>query len=257
VTKAIASGGKIDYHRGMGSLYVRRCTPPRSPRLGLAPLAILGLWSWIAGCSSSASAPDAGPDTPSPCPAGELFYTGELVDWGSTAAAFLGVYEASFTVDGEPSRTDKTSPNGRFELCLANAASTLVTVDATAASTYFDGVAVAEADVIKSGLTISMRSFTAMRTMTPPIAFGKAQVFVHVAGAQRAVNLPALSEAKLVFDGTQWKTAGPTDVGSDVFFTNVTAADPPVAVQMSGTFLGGKSVPLWANKLTFVTVVGK
>jgi hypothetical protein len=255
VTKAIASGEKIDYHRGMGILHVSRCTPPRSSVLASAVLAsLLG-----AACSDSAATPDAGFDTPSPCPAGELFYTGELVDWGSTLTTFLGVYDASFTVEGEPARTDKTSPNGRFELCLANATTTLVTVDATAASTYFDGIAVAEADVIKSGTLSSMRSFTAMRELTfvPRIAFGKAQVFVHVAGNQRAVNLPGTPGAKLIFDGTQWKPAGKDDVGSDVFFTNVTAADPPVAVQMSGTFLGGKSVPLWANKLTFVTVVGK
>jgi hypothetical protein len=182
-----------------------------------------------------------------------VFFTGELIDWDGRG----GVNEATFTVQGEAARTDQTSPNGRFEVCLASAATTLVTVDAPAASTYLDGTAVADLDVLRTGTIPSLRSFTAMREMqfTPRLALGKAQVYVDVAGAQREVDLNNDTyEAAFAFDGTSW-AAGKK--GRAVFFVNVTPKAATTTVWMGGTHVGGKGAPLTANQLTFVTVVGR
>lgn len=210
----------------------------------------------------AAACGDDGGDGPTPdapqgdCPAGEVFFTGELVDWDSTSAVFRGVNDATFTVEGEAARSDKTSPNGRFELCLAKAATTKVTVDATSVSTYLDGVAVADLEVLAAGVIPSYRSFTTNREMqmSPRIALGKAQVFVDVAGQQREVSLDATYEAAFAFDGTTW---APGKTGRAVFFVNVEARSAVTTAAMPGSFLGGKSVPTTANSLTFVTLVGK
>lgn len=209
-----------------------------------------------AACSDDGGG-DPTPDAPQgSCAKGEVFFTGELIDWDSTTAVFRGINDAALTVASDAARTDKTSPNGRFELCLASAATTPVTVDATSASTYLDGVAIADLEVLAAGIIPSFRSFTAMREMqfTPRIALGKAQVYVDVAGAQREVTLPASHEAVFAFDGTTW---APGATGRAVLFVNVDARTPSTTVTMPGTFLGGETVPLTANQLTFVTVVGK
>ena len=220
----------------------------------------LGLASALTAAACSDDGGDSSPDAPQgSCAKGEVFFTGELLDWDSTAAMFRGINDATLTVEGEAARTDKTAPNGRFELCLAattGGATTKVAVDATSASTYLDGVAIADPEVLAAGATPSFRDFTAMREMlfSPRIALGKAQLFVDVAGAQREVTLPATYEAAFAFDGTTW-AAGTT--GRAVFFVNVDARTPTTTVTMPGTFLGGKSVPLTANQLTFVTLLGK
>jgi hypothetical protein len=231
---------------------------PRCRSALLAAMAAIG----CVGCSD-----DGGEDPPplllpqGPCPAGEVFYSGELVDWDSPSASVRGVNAATFTVEGEAARTDATSPNGRFELCLAKASPTKVTIDPTAASTYLGGTAVVELEVLAekraSGDFVipSLRSFTAMQELrfVPRVALGKAQVFVDVIGVERAVTLPATYEKAFAFDGTTW-AEGTT--GRAVFFTNVDAgADSRVT--LPGTFVGGKTVPLTANQLTFVSVVGK
>ncbi len=243
VTGAIAERREIHYALGMAFL-----------RTALFSLSALTLG--VAACS------DDGGEGPTPdapqgnCPSGEVFFTGELVDWDSTNASFRGVNEATFTVVGEPSRADQTSPNGRFELCLAKAATTKLTVDATSVSTYLDGVAVAELDVLAAGAIPSFRSFTTNREMqfTPRIALGKAQVFVDVAGAQREVSLDAAYEAAFAFDGSRW-AEGKT--GRAVFFVNVEPRGGTATAAMSGSFLGGKDLPTTANSLTFVTLFGK
>ncbi len=251
--KLIASGDKIHYVMGMA--------PPLPSSLALlAPLACSITFSItcsmafaLTGCSDDS---DPSPDAPmGSCAKGEIFFTGELLDWDSTSERPRGINAAAFTVTGEATRTDQTAPNGRFELCLTSAATTEVTVDATAASTYFDGVAIADRDVLATGIIPSLRSFTSLREMqlVPRLALGKAHVVVDVAGSQRAVTLAATYEKALAFDGTAW-AEGTT--GRAVFFVNVDAGAAST-VKMSGSFVGGKTVPLTANQLTFVTVVGK
>jgi hypothetical protein len=65
------------------------------------------------------AAGDSGPDAFVRCP-GEVFFTGEYIDWDSTLTAFDGVENTDVTERGNPTNTDETSPNGRFELCVAS-----------------------------------------------------------------------------------------------------------------------------------------
>src|SRR5262245_17259702 len=66
-----------------------------------------------------ASPADARVDAPpGTCPAGEVFFTGELLDWDWSLANAVGVNNAMLVVQGMPQRTDATAPNGRFELCI-------------------------------------------------------------------------------------------------------------------------------------------
>lgn len=230
--------------------------------MGLAGLVALAGLALGAGCSD-----DGGEDPPplelpqGTCPAGEVYFSGELVDWESPSASVRGVNAATFTVEGEAARTDQTSPNGRFELCLAKATPTKVAINPTSASTYLGGTAVVELEVLAekraSGDFVipSFRSFTSVQEMrfVPRVALGKAQVFVDVIGEQRAVTLPATYEKAFAFDGTAW-AEGTT--GRAVFFTNVdVGAD--ARVTLPGAFVGGKTVPLVASQITFVSVVGK
>lgn len=231
-----------------------RLAPPARPRRSLVSAASLCFAAGAAAGCSDEGGGETLPDAPmGPCAQGEVFYTGELVDWDAGKG---GVNDAAFTVEGEATRTDKTSPNGRFELCLTSAATTRVLIDAPAASTYLDGVAIADLDVLRTGTTASFRDFTALREMqfSPRITLGKAQVFVDVAGTQRAVTLPAAYEAAFAFDGAAWAQG---TKGRAVFFVNVEDRSPAITVSMAGNHVGGKTVPLTPNQLTFVTLVGK
>lgn len=254
VTADIASGEKIDYQ------VLMRSTPSPFARLGLGAAlgSLLGLAA-LGACSDSAGSADAGPDAYNPCPSGERFYTGELVSWDSTPAMFKGVFDATFTVAEAPTRTDKTSPNGRFELCLADAPITELSVDATDASMFFDGLAVAEAEVLATGLLISMRSFTPAQeaAFSPRIVAGKAHVFVEVVGKQRAVTLSTGAPPTFAFDGATWAPASAGATGAALFFANLEPSATAATASMSGSHLGGKRVPLVANRITYLTVVGK
>jgi hypothetical protein len=151
-----------------------------------------------------------------------VFFTGELVDFDSTASAFLGVHDATFTVRGDTSRTAQTAPNGRFELCLGIEPQTLVDVTPAPGSGYIGGIAVVTKEVAPTGV-YSIRSFT----MDDGERFfgylaDRAQVYVHVAGNPRTVTISAASERAYAFDGTSWQ--GGEDRGTDVFFSNVDPA---------------------------------
>ena len=247
MTCAIASGAKIDYHQGMGLA--------RSLPLTLLVLTAAG------ACSDPASSPDAGPDAYNPCPAGEWFYTGELVSWDSTSAVFKGVFDAAFTVEGQAARADKTSPNGRFELCIVDTAVTQLSVEPTASSMFFRGLAVAESAVTKQLSMVSLRSFTPAQeaAFAPRIVAGKAHVFVDVSGKQRAVSLAGASAAAptFVFDGAAWSPATASSTGAALFFANLEPSAAPATASMSGPHLGGKHVPLIADRITYLTIIGK
>lgn len=250
VTSAIASGKEIDYYPAMA--------PPLRPpvaaaarRLSLAALA-------LAACSDSPSTPDGGPDGPNPCPSPERFYTGELLSWDSTPGMFRGVFDAAYTVEGQAARTDRTSPNGRFELCLADAAVTQLTVEPTTASMFQGGIAVAEAEVMRAVAMVSMRTFTPTQeaAFSPRLAAGKAHVFVDVSGKQRTVTVAGASPT-FAWDGASWAPATAGATGAALFFANLEPSAAPVAAAMSGTHLGGKQVPLVADRVTWVTMVGR
>lgn len=213
---------------------------------------ILGL----AACGDGPSAtPDAAVDAdPSmPCGADGVFFTGELLDFASTGAAFKGIADATFTVRGDEMRTDTTAPNGRFELCLST--DTFVTVDVTPAvdSGYVPGTAIVSKEVASNG-AYSIRSFTQIEGMNEfNFDSGMAHVFVHVAGAPRSVSVSAASERSYAFDGNDWR---PGDRGSSVFIANIDPAEAATKLTVQGQAAGvPPMVPLEAGKLTYVVVM--
>lgn len=248
MTSSIASGKEIDYYQAM--------FPPCRPRLAAVAMCLPCLA--LVACSDSPSVPDAGPDGPNPCPSPERFYTGELVSWDSTSGAFRGVFDAVYTVEGQAARTDRTSPNGRFELCLAEAAITQLTVEPTAASMFHGGIAVAETEVLRALTMVSMRTFTPTQEagFSPRLMAGKAHVFVEISGKQRTVTVAGAAPT-FAWDGAAWAPAAAGATGAALFFANLDPTAAPVVAAMSGTHLGGKHVPLVADRITWVTMVGR
>jgi hypothetical protein len=224
--------------------------------------------SIVASCSSGEktfdarstdAAVDAGIDAGRCAPG--FFVTGEYIDWDSSDVTFRGIFDASFTVQSDPTKTDKTSPNGRFELCAPNASRAVLTVDGPGAGTtaYVDGLMVIDKAVIDASAAISARSFTAARAVTffqeqaVPTGFdaNRSQLLVNVVGTPRAVTVDAAATA-LSLNGATWG-AGAT--GSTVFFANLPAGRTTVNVGSSGTVIGAGAVPLTAGKFTYVTLM--
>jgi hypothetical protein len=222
-----------------------------------------------AACGDDGNTPkDAPSDTgitgDGPC-AGDLEFTGEYVDWDSKEADFCGVFNAKFAVHSDPTRMAKTAPNGRFILCMANAATTQVDITPPASSqcagptrSYtIPGIAIANRDVIASGKLFSAREIS-MERLTPFYAqFGltydpaKAGVFVHVEGSAHPVAITGTHDTTLAYDGTTW-AAG--IMGEDVFFPNVTIGGGTTMVTAGGA-TGEDTVPIAAGTITYVTLI--
>lgn len=241
----------------------------------LVTLAVL-VASSLAGCSGPAARPDAADDAQDaardasvdakvdagPCGA-DRFFTGDFVDWDSDEVNFKGIFDASFTVVGAPTRTDKTSPNGRFELCVANAAETRVTVDApgTGEMAYLDGTLVitdAAMAAASSTIGISLRSMRRSRAQTffaeQQIAGGfaadRGHLLVAIDGGAATVSLDRVAPA-VARSGATW-AAGTT--GQWVFFANLDPAQNTVTVSAPGT-VGATTVPVVAGQLTMLALV--
>lgn len=218
-------------------------------------------------CGGNHNAADAAIDMSlidSRCGANE-FFTGEIVDWDSDTPGigFCGVFNAKVAV---ASNINTTNPNGRFELCLASAPTTQVTLTPPAGGsqclagmpTYsIPGVLVATKAVIDSGGLFSARMISTPRVTTFYQGAGttydatKAQLFVHVDGTPRAVSISAASDAAQAWNGTAW-AAGAT--GSNVFFPNVAPAGT-TTVSVAGGAIGTGEVPLAAGTISYVTVI--
>ena len=211
----------------------------------------------LAACSDGAKKPDAGITDGQP-----LMFTGEYVDWDSTDTGFFcGIFQATFTVHGDPSRTNLTNPNGRFMLDLAPAQTTQIDITPPTAqsecsqpkSTYnVPGILIADASVIASGQMYSARSFTVDKAPTVGYDSSKAQVLVHVDGTPRAVSITGNHQPAEAFDGTTW-AAG--DTGVNVYFPNVDPAPGTTTVSTTGSALGTGTVPIAAGTFTYVTIV--
>lgn len=235
-----------------------------------------------AACGHNPAKPDAAHDAPvdsprdttpppdGPCGA-ELHFTGEYVDFTSVDnGAFCGIFGATFQVHGDATRTDTSNPNGRFELCLAQAAQTRVDItpptDASQCesppnNTYaVPGIIIADKAVIDSGAIISARNFTAAEQMTfaQQSLFTydstKAQLFVHVDGTPAAVSITGTYDPPIAWDGMKW-AAGAT--GVNVFFPNVVSASGTTTISIAGapTALGAGSYPLEPGTITYATLV--
>ena len=193
----------------------------------------------------------------------DVFFTGEVVDWDSTETQFCGVFHAKLQVHGG-SPMVSTNPNGRFELCIAPAATTQIditppvdSVCAGGGSYAIPGIAVANQATINTGKLFSARAITTQRVATFYPQFGltydpaKAGVFVHVEGTPQAVAITAAHGTALSYDGTTW-TAGAT--GKNVFFPNVDVAGGMTGVT-AGSAVGASTVVIAANTVTYLTVV--
>lgn len=202
------------------------------------------------------AAVDAAPD--GPCGAGR-FVTGELVDIDSTTSTFMGVNAATFTQRGGTAM-DATSPNGRFEMCVAPTTTYLFDVDAPA--DRIDGIAYFEVEAIDSmARTISFRTMTAARAQSFYTERGltfdpaKAHVMVFVAGDLSNLTLSggshdAVQAANDATPGTFTWAAGAT--GRYVLFPNVDPAGG--SVQLIGDLSGNHTVPVEAGKLTWAAL---
>jgi hypothetical protein len=254
----------------------------RDRSVALAALATLGGLGGLGGlgalcaCGDGGGKPaDASPDTPidmAPGSCGDVAFAGEIIDWDATNTAFCGVFNATLTVRGQATQTDQTNPNGRFGLCIAHQAETLVDVaysgDASQCSTapgiYIgSAVLVGEQAVIDAGGLFSARAMTAARRATmfaaigQPYNAGQGQLVVHVAGTPRAVSLSTLNHsAAQQFNGTSWEpVAGAAAPGSDVLFPNIDVSGGAVTVGVAGGAVGTTAVTLEPGVFTYLTVI--
>ena len=225
--------------------------------------------SACANCGGNNNQPDAPVVGDGPCGA-ETYFTGEVVDWDETEASFCGVFNAKMTVHGDAARTDTTNPNGRFELCIAHAATTQVDLEpptgasqcvSPLGSTYsIPGIVIANQQVIATGKTFSARMITMQRVMPFFTGLGvtydpaKAVVFVHVEGTLHPVASSAAHDTTLAFNSGVW-AAG--DTGANVVFPNTDPAGGTTNITVSGgSAIGTGSVPVAAGTFTYLTIVG-
>jgi len=195
----------------------------------------------------------------------ELRFTGELLDWDSTETSFCGLGGGAMVMGA----TGTLPPNGRFDICVSASSTTNVAVTPGAnpsgcssmPGTYtLPAIAVANPATIRSGAFFSGRMFTMARQAsfftTVGAAFDatKAQVIVHVDGAQRGVAILATHATAQAYNGTAW-AAGET--GKDVFFPNVDVASGSTMLTVVGGAVGTGSIPLQAGKITMVAVRAK
>ncbi|MBP6840048.1 MAG: hypothetical protein KA190_22315 [Kofleriaceae bacterium] len=245
--------------------------PKRSSWCALAALA-LTVGPFAAGCSDDAPAEvdaaaataDAAVDATSVdagrCGA-DVFFTGETIDWGSSTAMFRGVFDARWTLRGQPSVTATTAPNGRIELCVPAADGVL---DLDAPAQYLDGLAVLDLDLINSTTPafFSARSFMSpgvaanfyLDEVGGPFDVAKGHVLAYAAvdvAAGLALDHPHAAEIGTL-DGTTWATGA----GRWTLFPNVDIGDGNAVLTGPGpTFQVAPAIPLEPGKLTFVHYV--
>ena len=210
-------------------------------------------------CSDGAAPRDAiTPDIDNGACGSLLRFTGEYVDWDSSSAAFCGIFGAQLQVEGGGAN-GATAPNGRFDLCIADAPMTLVDIAPPVAQSQctvphasyaLPAIAVASKAVILAGGAWSGRGFVMGRQAPDP---AKAQVFVHVNGTPPVVSLSALHGPTQARMNDTW-AAGAS--GQDVFFLDV---DPAGGTTMltAGEAIGTGVIPLVAGKMTIVSIITK
>lgn len=197
----------------------------------------------------------------------QIRFTGELVDW-DTHTAFCGINAATVEVPG--GAMDSTAPNGRFDLCLPDAAATRVNVTFAAGNSQcttppaaytVPTIIVASKAVIQSGGFFSARAFTTARQTSffqkVGVAFDptKAQVFVHVDGGARVVTLGAAHAPTFaVIVGTVATDWIQGESSQDVFFPNVDVGSGSTTLGITGNAVAPATVPLVAGTITNVSV---
>jgi hypothetical protein len=192
-------------------------------------------------------------DAGGPCP-GEVHFTGAYLDWDSTGS-IPGINASTWTVRGQPSRTDMSAPNGRVDLCLAPGATS--TIDATATN-FVSAIYVADPAVFQTTTIFEVKGITTTRAASFYTSLGltfdqsAGHVLVERKGSAIPLTLGAGGTAYAAdsVDDNTW-TAG--NSGGLVLFANI-----PIAAQTTLTstssFIGPASLPLEAGKLTITTI---
>ena len=219
----------------------------------LRPLSPFVLVLVLAACSAcgddDGSTADAAP--PDPC-APQMTFTGEYVDWDSGGSiGFMGIAFANVTLRSDPTFTDVTAPNGRFEICIP-AADGLADVIPMNGSTYPSGVIVVNRAVLSSLPTQSYRAFTSTRAADYGFSASLAHVFVHIVGGSRTVTPAAGAEVMQHNDGVNW-TVGNT--GTDLYFGNIPVSAQTTLNVEGGRVTGPTTIPLSAGAFTYVTLI--
>jgi hypothetical protein len=190
---------------------------------------------------------------PDPC-APDVTFTGEYLDWDSGGdPGFLGIFSADVTLRSDPSITDITAPNGRWELCVPSG-DDLADVAPMSGSDYVSGTIVLDASVLAALPTLSYRSFTATRAADFGFDVSKAHVLVQVVGGSRTVTTASTPGIMQVNDGTAW-SAGNT--GSTIYLGNIDVAANTTLTVSGGVVVGTETVPLSAGAFTYVTLLAR
>lgn len=186
-----------------------------------------------------------------------LRFTGEYIDWEATSAVFCGIFGAKLTVEGT-AESETTAPNGRFDLCVPDAPTSLVDITPPTAPSQctqpaemyvLPAIAVANKAVIEAGGAWSGRAFgTAQQVVVDP---AKAQVFVHVNGSPTQVSIAAPhGPSQAMVNGT-WV---PGDTANEVFFPDVDATSGSTNLT-AGSAIGAGPTPLVVGKMTNVSII--
>lgn len=225
------------------------------------------LVTMLAACGDDGAGPvDAAPvpvDIDNGSCGDQIRFTGEYVDWDSHKS-FCGINDALIEVVG--GSMDSTAPNGRFDLCIPDAASTRLDVTqptgvsqcTTPPGAYtFPTILFAQKAVIQSGGFFSGRAFTTGRQATLGVTLDptKAHVFVHVDGPERTVSLGAphgtAQAIRSGVAGSDW-VAGAQ--GTEVFFPNVDVGTGTTMLTTDTGAVGTGTIPLVAGTLTNVSL---
>ena len=235
--------------------------------LSLSPLLSLGCTQYR-NTPDAITAPDAVvvdsmPGADATTCGNNVLFTGETVDWDSTLDQFLGVFDAAWTVQSDTSLSVTSAPNGRFLLCVPNAARTVVTVTPpTATNQYMSALVVAGVNPQSHTVVdASLRLFTAARALSffsdNGLTFDptKGQVLVFEAGDPIALSIDAdhdqvLAATDAAHAGTFVWSAGST--GTYVLFPNVDLSTG-MTTMTDGITADTVVLPLAANTISYTT----
>jgi hypothetical protein len=219
----------------------------------------------LAACEHGQTPPgmDGGdnPDGGTPACGKESLIGGELIDWDSSDADFLGIANATISLRFDPSSFSTTTPpNGRIELCGRPDLPLEFAIDAP--GDYLDGTLAIERDVALSGEAISLRMFTAARAATFFSEHGlifdpnKAQVVVLMTADRAALSIDAAHDTALAgnddLGGAEVTWSAGTS-GRYVLFPNVDVADSSVTI--TGDLMSGpRAAPIAPGTLSLVAI---
>jgi hypothetical protein len=198
---------------------------------------------------------DASIDATQGC-TGPQDFTGELIDFDSSPTSFLGVFDARYTLRGDPGCEVTTAPNGRFVMTLP-AADAIVDIDLP--TPYLDALATVPRTTITAPMaTFSMRGITEDRMNEICLELGMsydnqlATVIVYQAVDPAALTLTNSGPSMTSNDGTTWD---PGNDGAYVVFTNVVIDAGTQTLDGPPSTIGLGPVPVETSKVTYVTTL--